>query len=185
MGHDVVAVSSAEQALTAVQVQRPDVVVLDVRLPGMDGLTAIERFRDECGSVPIIVITAYGDLQTAVDAVRRGAFDYIAKPFDVENVKSALVRALTSRPGEMAAEGPMQVEGMVGHSAAMQEVYKQIALAAGSDAAVLLTGESGTGKELAARAIHRYSARSAGPFVALYVASLSYTIAESFLFFDV
>jgi two-component system nitrogen regulation response regulator GlnG len=182
MGYEVVAVSSAEQAFTAVEEQRPDVVVLDVRLPGMDGLSAIERFRDECGSVPVIVITAYGDLQTAVDAVRRGAFDYIAKPFDVEKVKSALVRAITSRPGETVAETPSQVEGMVGRSPAMQEVYKQIALAAGSDAAVLVTGESGTGKELAARAIHRYSARATGPFVAVNVASLSSTIAESELF---
>jgi two-component system nitrogen regulation response regulator GlnG len=176
------AASSAEQALACAIEQRPDVVVLDVRLPGMDGLTAIERFQEQCGSVPIIVITAYGDLQTAVDAVRLGAFDYIAKPFDVEKVKSALIRALASRPGETVAGEPLQVEGMVGRSPAMQEVYKSIALAAGSDAAVLLTGENGTGKELAARAIHRYSARSAGPFVAVNVASLSSTLAESELF---
>jgi len=182
LGHNVMAASSAEQALSCAMEQRPDVVVLDVRLPGMDGLSAIEHFQEKCGSVPIIVITAYGDLQTAVDAVRRGAFDYIAKPFDVEKVKTALVRALASRPGETMAAGPLQVEGMVGRSPAMQEVYKQIALAAGSDAAVLITGESGTGKELAARAIHRYSARSAGPFIAVNVASLSSTLAESELF---
>lgn len=182
LGHNVMAASSAEQALTCAMEQRPDVVVLDVRLPGMDGLTAIERFQSQCGSVPIIVITAYGDLQTAVDAVRRGAFDYIAKPFDVEKVKSALVRALASRPGKTMTEAPLQVEGMVGRSPAMQEVYKQIALAAGSDAAVLITGENGAGKELAARAIHRYSARSGGPFIAVNVASLSSTLAESELF---
>jgi two-component system nitrogen regulation response regulator GlnG len=182
LGHDVVVASSAEQALDCAHERRPDVIVLDVRLPGMDGLSAIEHFHDQCGKVPIIVITAYGDLPTAVDAVRRGAFDYIAKPFDVDKVKSVLIRALASRPGEVTMAEPLHVEGMVGRSPAMQEVYKQIALAAGSDASVLLTGESGTGKELAARAIHRYSARSAGPFVAVNVASLSSTLAESELF---
>ncbi len=182
LGHEVIASSSAEHALSCAHEHRPDVIVLDVRLPGMDGLSAIERFQDQCGSVPIIVITAYGDLQTAVDAVRRGAFDYIAKPFDVAKVKAALVRALASRPGETTADEPLQVEGMVGRSPTMQEVYKQIALAAGSDASVLLTGESGTGKELAARAIHRYSSRANGPFIAVNVASLSSTLAESELF---
>jgi two-component system nitrogen regulation response regulator GlnG len=185
LGHDVVAASSAEQALACAQRQKPDVVVLDVRLPGMDGLSAIERFKYECGSVPIIVITAYGDLPTAVDAVRRGAFDYIAKPFDVDKVKSALIRALASRPGHTSPTAPLQVEGMIGRSLAMQEVYKQIALAAGSDASVLLTGETGTGKELAARAIHRYSARSNGPFIAVNVASLSPEVAENKLFGNV
>ncbi len=184
LGHEVLAASSAEQALVRAKQRHPDVIILDVRLPGMDGLSAIERFQESCGSVPIIVITAYGDLQTAVDAVRRGAFDYIAKPFDVAKVKTALVRALASKPGQedVSPVRAARVEGMVGRSLAMQEVYKQIALAAASDASVLLVGESGTGKELAARAIHRYSARAAGPFVAANVASLSPTLADSELF---
>jgi two-component system, NtrC family, nitrogen regulation response regulator GlnG len=183
LGHEVVAASSAEQAFDEVERQVPDVIVLDVRLPGMDGLRAIERFQKTLGAVPIIVITAYGDLGTAVEAVRRGAFDYIAKPFDVQKVKGALVRALVSeRDQSPAAVAPTQVEGMVGRSAAMQEVYKQIALAAASDASVLLGGESGTGKELAARAIHRYSRRASGPFVAVSVAALNPSLAESELF---
>jgi DNA-binding NtrC family response regulator len=85
LGHAVSVAASAEQALREARQRRPDVIILDVRLPGMDGLTAIERFQDQCGTVPIIVITAYGDLQTAVDAVRRGAFDYIAKPYAIEH----------------------------------------------------------------------------------------------------
>ena len=183
LGHEVVAASSAEQAFHEVERQRPDAVILDVRLPGMDGLTAIERFQKQLGSVPIIVITAYGDLRTAVEAVRRGAFDYIAKPFDVDKVKVALVRALVSgREKAVNTPAPLAVEGMVGRSPAMQEVYKRIALAAASDASVLLTGESGTGKELAARAIHRYSRRASGPFVAVNVAALTPLAAESELF---
>ncbi|HEY4234452.1 MAG TPA: sigma-54 dependent transcriptional regulator [Lacipirellulaceae bacterium] len=183
LGHEVVAAASAEQAFDEVERRAPDVIVLDVRLPGMDGLKAIERFQHSLGSVPIIVITAYGDLATAVEAVRRGAFDYIAKPFDLQKVKDALVRALVSDRDELpAAVVPTQVEGMVGRSAAMQEAYKQIALAASSDASVLLGGESGTGKELAARAIHRYSRRAGGPFVAVSVAALNPSLAESELF---
>jgi DNA-binding NtrC family response regulator len=149
----------------------------------MNGLAAIERFQQQLGSVPIIVITAYGDLRTAVEAVRRGAFDYIAKPFDVEKVKGALVRALVSRRDDPPlAEPPVHVEGMVGRSKLMQEVYKRIALAATSESSVLLFGESGTGKELAARAIHRYSRRSVGPFVAVSVAALDPATAEQQLF---
>jgi DNA-binding NtrC family response regulator len=183
LGHEVVAASSAEQALDEAERQQPDVIILDVRLPGMDGLTAIERFQRDLGSVPIIVITAYGDLGTAVEAVQRGAFDYIAKPFDVQKVKGALVRALVSeRDRSPAGVVPVQVEGMVGRSAAMQEVYKQIALVAASEASVLLAGESGTGKELAARAIHHYSRRAARPFVAVSVAAINPSLVESELF---
>lgn len=184
LGHKVMSAASAEQAFEHVERQRPDVVILDVRLPGMDGLTAIKRFQESCGSVPIIVITAYGDLPSAVEAVRRGAFDYIAKPFDVEKIRGALARALASGStyeSRGSAYTP-QVEGMIGRSTAMQEVFKQIALAAGAGAPVLLSGESGTGKELAARAIHRYSHRADGPFVAVNVAALSPTLAESELF---
>jgi two-component system nitrogen regulation response regulator GlnG len=183
LGHEVIAASSAEQAFEQAERTVPDVVILDVRLPGMDGLAALDRFQSRMASVPVIMITAYGDLQIAVDAVRRGAFDYIAKPFDTSKVQRALSRALASRLSESAlTPPPLEVEGMVGRSPAMQEVYKRIALAAGSDAPVLVGGESGTGKELAARAIHRYSQRSEGPFVAVNVASLSPTLAESELF---
>ena len=159
-------------------------VILDVRLPGMDGLSAIKRFQEICGTIPIIVITAYGDLQTAVEAVRRGAFDYIAKPFDAGKVKGALGPVLASRPGQSPtiATSDVRIEGMVGRSPVMQEVYKQIALAAASDVPVLLCGESGTGKELAASAIHRYSSRADGPFVAVNVSAPSPSVAESELF---
>jgi two-component system, NtrC family, nitrogen regulation response regulator GlnG len=183
LGYEVASASSAEQAFHEAERLRPDAVILDVRLPGMDGLTAIEHFQEKIGSVPIIVITAYGDLRTAVEAVRRGAFDYIAKPFDVDKVKVSLARALVSRSESVVDAPPAaNVEGMIGRSAVMQEVYKRIALAAASDASVFLTGETGTGKELSARAIHRYSRRAKGSFVPVNLASLDSLDAELELF---
>jgi len=183
IGHEVVTASSAEQALEAVENVQPDVIVLDVRLPGMDGLTAIQQFRQRLGPVPIVVITAYGDLKTAVEAVRNGAFEYIVKPFHLDKIQHALTRALAAR-NQPALDSPpiSNVGGLIGHSPAMQEVFHQIALAATSDASVLLCGESGTGKELAARAIHQYGNRAEGPFVAVNIASLSPSLAESELF---
>ncbi|WP_417382400.1 sigma-54-dependent transcriptional regulator [Gimesia sp.] len=183
LGHQVRMASSAEQALNFAEEERPDVVVMDVRLPGMDGLTAIQGLYDRIGQVPVIVITAYGDLQTAVEAVRKGAFDYIVKPFDLNQMERVLEKAIDeSQRDELTPGEPRQVEGLVGSTPEMQNVFKSIALVAGSEASVLLSGESGTGKELAAQAIHRFSDRSAGPFVAVNIASLSEGLAESELF---
>lgn len=181
LGHEVVTASSAEQALELAVRQPPDAVVLDVRLPGMDGLTAMQQLRERCGDPPVIIITAYGDLNTAVEAVRRGAFEYLIKPFDLETAERAVRRAVARGP-QPAAAPVEEVAGLVGRSTAMQEVFKRIALASASEASVLLCGESGTGKELTARAIHRYSRRADGPFVAVNLASLSPTLAESELF---
>ncbi len=182
LGHEVATASSAEQALELAARQPPDVVVLDVRLPGMDGLTAMPQLRERCGDVPIIIITAYGDLNTAVEAVRQGAFEYLIKPFDLDAAERAVRRALTRETPPLPAARGEKVAGLVGRSPVMQEVFKRIALAASSEASVLLCGESGSGKELTARAIHRYSRRAEGPFVAVNLASLSSSLAESELF---
>jgi len=182
-GHQVMMASTAEQALSLAEAERPDVVVMDVRLPGMDGLTAMQGLNERIGPVPVIVITAYGDLQTAVEAVRRGAFDYIVKPFDLNQMEQVLEKAIkeSARKEPLAPES-RQLDGLVGSTPEMQKVFKSMALVAGSDASVLLSGESGTGKELAAQAIHRFSERSSGPFVAVNIASLSENLAESELF---
>ena len=183
IGLEMVTLSSAEKALDALDAIRPDVIIIDVRLPGMDGLTAMQRMRESNGSVPIIVMTAYGDLETAVSAVRNGAFEYVVKPFDLETVQRALTRALNSRNGVVEEQvRPSSEIGLVGRSPVMQEVFKRVALAASSNAGVLLYGESGTGKELAARAVHRYSNRANGPFVAVHVASINSALVESELF---
>ncbi|MCO6455674.1 MAG: sigma-54-dependent Fis family transcriptional regulator [Pirellulaceae bacterium] len=183
LGYQVTTASSAEAALALAAEARPDAIVLDVRLPGLDGLSAMEQLRAEVGDVPMIVITAYGDLQTAVNAVRNGAFDYITKPFSLEQVRHAVLRAV-QRPdqGDFGPRRDVPVEGIVGRTPVMQATFNRIALAASADSCVLLSGESGTGKELAARAIHRYSRRADGPFVAVNVAALSPSLAESELF---
>src|SRR3989339_797413 len=129
LGHTVAVATSAEEALTMAGQQRPDAIVLDVRLPGMDGLSAMDRFRDLLGRVPIIVVTAYGALSTAVTAVRNGAFDYLAKPFDLEAAQRAIQRALESVQW-LAEAAPVPAgdlaERMNGPPPAMQEVFKRI-----------------------------------------------------------
>ena len=148
----------------------------------MSGLAAMEQLRKHVGPIPIIVITAYGDLSTAVEAVRNGAFEYLVKPFDLDQMRRAWARALNPVSTSASAERPVSVQGIVGKTPIMQELFKRMALAAHSDACILLQGESGTGKELAAQSIHRFSARADGPFVAVNLAALSPALAESELF---
>ena len=187
-GYDVNVASSAEEAFRITAKVRPDVVFLDVRLPGVDGLAAMPRLREQIGDTPIIVITAFGNLETAVRALAGGAFDYLWKPFDLDQASAVLQRALESaagrkaEPSETAAAAVATPGELVGSSPVMQRVFKQIALVASSDVPVLITGESGTGKELVARAIHRHSRRCDGPFLPVCLAALSPTLVESELF---
>ena len=180
LGHEVLAASSAEEGLALAAENSVDLLVLDVRLPGIDGLAAMDSLRERLGLAPIIVMTAFGDFRTAVRAVEQGAFEYVLKPFDLAEIRAAIQRALQVLPPPVVAAADSG--GMLGSSPAMQETFKSIALAAASDAAVLLCGESGVGKELAARAIHRHSARRDAPFVAVNIAALSATLAEAELF---
>jgi len=186
-GHAVFVASSAEEALEKVPTAQPDLVVLDVRLPGMDGLTAMSKFRDAAGAVPIVVITAFGSLNTAVAALNKGAFDYLPKPFDLDQAAAVIHRALAVPERTSTTENDVQSQSngddeLYGASLAMQEVFKRIALVAPTDASVLISGESGTGKELVARAIHRHSQRAKSPLVPVNLASLSPSLVESELF---
>jgi two-component system nitrogen regulation response regulator GlnG len=188
-GHRVSVAASAEQAFTLVEKQRPDAIVLDVRLPGIDGLSALARLRELSDEAPVIVVTAFGNLSTAVRAVEEGAFDYLAKPFDLDQALETVQRALQRRalqqqapPGEANSTAAAAPEEIVGKSAAMQTVFKRIALVAPRDSCVLITGESGTGKELVARALHRYSNRRDRPFLPVHVAALNPNLVESELF---
>jgi DNA-binding NtrC family response regulator len=184
-GHEVSIASSAEEALQMADREAPDAVVLDVRLPGRDGLSAIQDLRRRIGPAPIIVITAFGNLDTAVRALEEGAYDYLTKPFDLEQISEVLRRALRRSSAAAIAPSddcPLAPQIFVGTSPAMQSVFKQIALVAPSDVPVLITGESGTGKELVAQAIHRHSRRKDAPFLPTSLAALSPGLIESELF---
>jgi two-component system nitrogen regulation response regulator GlnG len=184
-GFRVRVASSAEEGLELAGREKTDAVILDVRLPGMDGLAALGQLRELTRDAPVIVITAHGNLATAVRAVEGGAFDYLAKPFDLSQALDAVARALSRRAvnaAELTRVDPTPAQEIIGHSPAMQRVFKQIALVAPREASVLITGESGTGKELVARAVHRHSGRRDKPFIPVHVAALNPNLVESELF---
>lgn len=184
-GYRVAVAPSAEEGLAQAKRHTPDAVFLDVRLPGMDGLTALAKLREIAPDAGVVVITAHGNLSTAVKAVEGGAFDYLAKPFDLEQaldaVKRAVSRAGTNEPDASATDPTAEGE-LIGRSAAMQTVFKRVALVAPTEACVLVSGESGTGKELVARAIHANSKRRDKPFLPVHVAALNPNLVESELF---
>jgi DNA-binding NtrC family response regulator len=187
-GFAVAFAQSGESALEAIAAVRPDVIVSDIRMKGgLDGLALLYRLRREHPSIPVVLITAFGSIETAIRAVKEGAFDYISKPFDltalVDTVKRALeIRPLPS-PAQASEDEPLDpASEIVGRSPAMLEVYKMVARVADAAAAVLITGESGTGKELVARAIHRHGVRHGEPFVAVNCGALTETLLESEIF---
>jgi len=166
---------------------RPEVLILDLRMPGTDGITLMGRAHERDASLPVILITGHATVQSAVEAIKQGAFDYLAKPFTADQLSVAVERALRFRGlvienktlREQMGDAP---DGIVASSAAMSKVLDQLRRVAPTDASVLLTGESGTGKELIARAIHRMSARSQGPFVPVDCAALPEGLLESELY---
>jgi len=184
-GHEVAIAADAETALAACALRHPDAILLDVRLGSQDGLATLPAMRSVAGDVPVVVMTAFGDLDTAVRAVQAGAVDYLLKPFDLAKVSTLMARVLADRAAPVAAREPAVPPApgqIVGSSPPMQDVFKQIALVAPTDLPVLVTGDTGTGKELAARAIHAHGPRRAGPFVATNLAALAPGVVESELF---
>lgn len=184
-GHDCLTAASAEDAITAACSGPIDLVLMDVRLPGRDGISTIAELKAIAGEIPILIMTAFGDLDTAVRAVEEGSFDYLIKPFDLEFAidvaRKAFEHTTLKRPTpeKTRSDDPYRI---VGSSREMQEVYRKIALAAQTDAPVLITGESGTGKELVARAIHAHGIRKKGPFLAANMAAFSSALMENELF---
>lgn len=182
-GHRVTVVATAEDAIKKVSANPPAVLFLDIRLPGMDGLTALKELTTLAPRAAIIVMTAHGDLNTAVQAVAGGAFDYLSKPFDLATALDAANRALARDGSSTVRDEPRPIsDDLVGRSPAMQAVFKRIALVAPTAASVLITGESGTGKELVARAIHTNSPRKAKPFLPVHLAALNPNVVEAELF---
>ena len=185
-GYDVVVAATGEDAIASAEQRCPDVVLMDVCLPGIDGVNALGRIRSLLPNPPpIVIMTAFGSLDVAVRSLSAGAFDYLPKPFDLDQAIRVVQRALKRAAiAQQPATVPTHVATatLLGHSPRMQQVFKEIALVAQTDAAVLITGESGTGKELVADAIHANSPRRTGPFIPIHLGALSPQLIESELF---
>jgi len=175
--------ASAQDALDALSASSPEVLVSDIRMPGRSGLELLQTVKQRHPAVPVIVMTAYSDLDSAVAAFQGGAYEYLPKPFDVDQAVGLIRRALDeSRRETQASETPLEDKDILGQAPAMQEVFRAIGRLSQSSATVLITGESGTGKELVARALHRHSARASQPFVAINTAAMPKDLLESELF---
>jgi two-component system nitrogen regulation response regulator GlnG len=188
-GYQVTAVKDGTVALREAEAETFDLVLLDVRMPGIDGLSLLDLLKERRPDIHVVIMTAHGTMQTAVQAMQKGAYDYLAKPFDLDEALLLAERALTARrlTQEVASlkTGLREVwefGALVGRHPTMQEVYKTIGRVAGSDVSVLLRGESGTGKEVVARALHHYSRRAGRPFVGISAAAIPATLLESELF---
>jgi two-component system nitrogen regulation response regulator GlnG len=161
----------------------PKVLVSDIRMPGGSGLALLEKVKEKYPALPVIIMTAYSDLDSAVSAFQSGAFEYLPKPFDVSRAVELIRRAVSeSQREEVAQENLIDTPEMLGQAAAMQEVFRAIGRLSQSNATVMITGESGSGKELVARALHKHSSRATGPFVAINTAAIPKDLLESELF---
>jgi len=188
-GHEVQVAHNLDEGLAAARAVTPDAIILDIRMPGRSGLEGLPEFKEAHPDTPVIMITAFHDMDTTVQAMKRGADDYIDKPIDINELDAAVAKSL-ARSKTVGDEISVSEHGsaksgvniMVGRSRAMKEVFKTIGLVAPKPATVLITGESGTGKELIARAIHQAGLNPSGPFVAVNCAALVDTLLESDLF---
>jgi two-component system response regulator AtoC len=188
-GYEVATAPSAEEALGQLAEFEPGLVVTDVRMPGMDGIEFLKRVRSEVADLDVIVITAFDDMKTAVSAMKAGAYDYLVKPLDLDQIDLLFQRcfrdrSLRMRAQQLSAEASdgHELSSLVGHDSAMVEIYKLIGVLAENRATVLVRGETGTGKECIARAIHFNSPQAEEPFVAVNCTALTESLLESELF---
>src|SRR5690349_3637013 len=179
-GYDVAAATGGREAIALGQGKRFDVVVTDIYMPDITGLEVVREFRRSSPDTKIIAVTAQGSLEIAMQAIEEGAFDFIAKPFNIDEVLALVGRAArhlaTTEAASPDPEQDFSASGLIGHSAQMVRAYKLTAHAARTNATVLIEGESGTGKELIARAIHRHSPRAKQPFTAVNCSAMTETL---------
>ena len=179
---------SADQVISALRTQQPDALVTDICMPGTDGLKLLERMQRDYPDIPVIIMTAHSDLESAVSAYQGGAFEYLPKPFDVNEAVELVRRACNmrherqSKQQEDSSTELLVGREIIGHAPAMQEVFRAIGRLSKSSITVLITGESGTGKELVAKALHTHSPRATKPFIALNTAAIPRELLESELF---
>jgi two-component system nitrogen regulation response regulator GlnG len=176
---------SASEVLDALASKTPDVLLSDIRMPGMDGLALLKQIKQRHPMLPVIIMTAHSDLDAAVSAYQQGAFDYLPKPFDIDEAVALVERAIShyqeqQQPRNQPVSGP--TTDIIGEAPAMQDVFRIIGRLSRSSISVLINGESGTGKELVAHALHRHSPRAKAPFIALNMAAIPKDLIESELF---
>ena len=187
-GHTVDTASTGESGIAGVRRSIPDLVIMDIRMPGMSGLEALEKMLEIDPKLTVIIMTAYGTTDTAIEAIKMGAFDYVLKPFDIPDILDLIGQALhagrlmRSKVAVDILPEAATSDAIIGKSQSMQVVYKAIGRSAPTDATVLIQGESGTGKELVARAIYQYSLRNTKPFLVINCVAIPETLLESELF---
>ena len=179
--------AEAESVLVALERETPDVLVSDIRMPGIDGMDLLQRVNQSYPNLPVIIMTAHSDLDAAVNSYKKGAFDYLPKPFDVDDTLNLVERALVHNQEQKQSQSLNQNNSnntpeIIGEAPAMQEVFRAIGKLSRSSISVLINGESGTGKELVAKALHRHSPRASKPFIALNMAAIPKDLIESELF---
>ncbi|PCJ45252.1 MAG: nitrogen regulation protein NR(I) [Gammaproteobacteria bacterium] len=180
-----VSVSSTDNILEVINTHQPDAIISDIRMPGTDGLEMLTALQETHPDLPVIIMTAHSDLDTAVAAFKKGAFEYLPKPFDITEALTAINGAI--RQGQkntklIEQQQPQKLTGIIGEAPAMQQLFRALGRLSRSEATVLLNGESGTGKELVAKALHSHSSRSKQPFIALNMAAIPKELVESELF---
>ncbi len=183
-GHKVACFESAELALDTLPLEEPSAIITDIRMPGMDGLELLGLIKEQQPNLPVIVMTAHSDLDSAVTSIQSGAFEYLPKPFEIDEAVSVVNRALAQlgETGGGESDDPAEQVEIIGKAPAMQEVFRAIGRLSKSNVTVLINGASGTGKERVAHALHKHSTRSDKPFVPLNMAAIPHELVESELF---
>ncbi|MGD8884918.1 MAG: nitrogen regulation protein NR(I) [Gammaproteobacteria bacterium] len=184
-GMEVETFDNARRVLQEITHRKPNAIITDIRMPGIDGLTLLSQLHEQAADLPVIIMTAHSDLDSAVSAYQGGAFEYLPKPFDVDDAIELVSRAIQhsqNRQPETTIGEQAQTPEIIGEAASMQEVFRAIGRLSGSKITVLITGQSGTGKELVAKALHKHSPRAAQPFIALNTAAIPKDLLESELF---
>ena len=190
MGHRIISADSGEQGIETARKEKAELIFLDNRMEGISGIETLQHLRSAAPESMVILMTAYGTTQTAIEAMKHGAFDYVLKPFDLEKLKELVARALKAGKDSVSTEAAYEhllkssdyAEGIVGSGEKMQQVLKKVGQVAASEATIMVTGESGTGKELIARCVHRHSYRSDATFHAVNCAAIPENLIESELF---
>ena len=182
-GYQVQVFERADELTRALDSKVPDTIISDIRMPGTDGLALLKQIKQRDPDLPIVIMTAHSDLDTAVSAFKGGAFEYLAKPFDIEEARNVVAKAMAHRSKpEVRVSAQQANNDIIGESAPMQDVFRAIGRLSASSVSVLITGETGTGKERVARALHKHSPRSDKPFIALNMAAIPADLVESELF---